>query len=139
MKKNIIVLVVLAIVVLLVFLFGDKLQRSDNSLTDNNNTQVKELITSVVFECDADKSIQASFYKGEDVQVALGEMPVPSGEVALTLSDGRAITLPQTISASGARYATPDESMVFWNKGDTAFITENETETFSNCVVSPVL
>ena len=28
------------------------------------------------------------------------------------------------MSGSGARYANKDESFVFWNKGNTAFITE---------------
>lgn len=41
--------------------------------------------------------------------------------------------LPQTISASGARYANSDQSFVFWNKGDTAFIEQNNVMTFNNC------
>ena len=47
------------------------------------------------------------------------------------------MTVPHAISASGARYAKPDESFVFWNKGDTAFITEgaNSAETYSACVL----
>jgi membrane-bound inhibitor of C-type lysozyme len=43
--------------------------------------------------------------------------------------------LSQTISASGARYANSDESIVFWNKGDTAFIQQNEKTILDNCVV----
>jgi membrane-bound inhibitor of C-type lysozyme len=46
--------------------------------------------------------------------------------------------LPQVISGSGARYANADESFVFWNKGDTAFITEgpddNDNMTYKDCV-----
>jgi membrane-bound inhibitor of C-type lysozyme len=40
------------------------------------------------------------------------------------------------LSGSGARYANKDESFVFWNKGDTAFITEGASgeETYSDCV-----
>jgi membrane-bound inhibitor of C-type lysozyme len=40
------------------------------------------------------------------------------------------------ISGSGARYANADESIVFWNKGDTAFITEgaDDAMTFEDCV-----
>ena len=36
----------------------------------------------------------------------------------------------------GARYANADESFVFWNKGDTAFVTEGaaDTMTFKDCV-----
>ena len=73
------------------------------------------------FKCDDDKSIKAAFYPDK---------------VDLTLSDGRAVELPQTMSGSGARYANADETMVFWNKGNTAFITEgsDDKETFSGCV-----
>ena len=74
-----------------------------------------------VFKCNDDKSIEASFY---------------SDKVDLTLSDGRTVELPQTMSGSGARYANADETMVFWNKGNTAFITEggDDKQTFSDCV-----
>jgi membrane-bound inhibitor of C-type lysozyme len=43
--------------------------------------------------------------------------------------------LTQTISGSGARYANADESIVFWNKGDTAFIQQNGKTTIDNCVI----
>jgi membrane-bound inhibitor of C-type lysozyme len=44
--------------------------------------------------------------------------------------------LPQVISGSGARYANADESFVFWNKGDTAFVTEGSDDnmTYKDCV-----
>ena len=47
----------------------------------------------------------------------------------------QSVYLPQTISASGARYANDDESIVFWNKGNTAFITENGPDniTYKDC------
>ena len=43
-----------------------------------------------------------------------------------------------SISASGARYANKDETFVFWNKGDTAFVTEGKDgkETYSGCAVA---
>ncbi len=42
------------------------------------------------------------------------------------------------MSGSGARYANKDETFVFWNKGDTAFITEgkNDNQTYSDCVTA---
>lgn len=79
-----------------------------------------DLIASAKFICKDDKIIQADFY---------------DRRVELTLSDGRKYSLYQTISASGARYANVDESFVFWNKGDTAFIQENDTASFEDCVV----
>ena len=59
-------------------------------------------------------------------------------KVELTLSDERNMLLMQVVSASGARYANTDESFVFWNKGDTAFVTEGDKTTFADCVKKPV-
>ncbi len=84
-------------------------------------SEVPVAITS--FSCAQGKTIGAVFYKTK---------------VDLTLSDGRKFSLPQAISASGARYANANESFVFWNKGNTAFISEGETEpqpqTYTDCV-----
>jgi membrane-bound inhibitor of C-type lysozyme len=41
------------------------------------------------------------------------------------------LTLPRAVSASGARYANADESIVFWNKGNDLTITKNGAEIFS--------
>lgn len=81
------------------------------------------------FVCDENKTITATFYPGDDKYVDL------------ILSDNRKISLPHAISASGARYAKEDETFVFWNKGDTAFITEGteSKETFSNCALKTSL
>jgi len=73
------------------------------------------------FKCKDGKSIEATFY---------------ADKVDLKLSDGRSMTVPQAMSASGARYANAAESFVFWNKGNTAFVTEGAggNETYSGCV-----
>jgi membrane-bound inhibitor of C-type lysozyme len=76
-----------------------------------------------VFNCAGAKTITATFYPADDKFVDLN------------LGDDRKLSVPRAISAFGARYAKADESFVFWNKGDTAFITENGVETFSNCVI----
>jgi membrane-bound inhibitor of C-type lysozyme len=73
------------------------------------------------FTCADDKSLVATFY------------PTDDKSVDLVLSDGQKLTVPHAMSADGARYAKPDESFVFWNKGDTAFITESGTTTFADC------
>ena len=48
------------------------------------------------------------------------------------------MSVPQAMSASGARYANKDETFVFWNKGDTAFVTEgkDEAQTYADCVAA---
>ncbi len=76
-------------------------------------------VNDVAFACDGGKAVEGVFF---------------NGKVTLVLSDGRNLTLPQVISASGARYANADESIVFWNKGNTAFMTEAGKTTFANCV-----
>ena len=72
-----------------------------------------------MFTCPGGKSIDALF---------------ADDSVALKLSDGRALTLPHAVSADGARYTNTDESFVFWNKGNGAFILENGTTTYRDCV-----
>src|SRR5262245_52259897 len=63
----------------------------------------------VEYSCDGGKTISATYYKDR---------------VEIVLSDGRSMQLPQVMSGSGARYANSGETFVFWNKGNTAFITE---------------
>lgn len=77
------------------------------------------------FVCAGSKSIAAEFVNS------------PSAQVHLALSDGRKLTLPQAVSASGARYANASESFVFWNKGRTAFVQEGGQTTFADCVQTP--
>ena len=76
------------------------------------------------FACTDGKAIDATFINGT------------RSSVRLKLSDGRKLSLPQALSASGARYANKDESVVFWNKGDTAFIEEAGKTTYADCVAS---
>ena len=93
-------------------------------------------INTVSYDCDGNKTIVASFYQGKTLPVPAGQMPIPTGSVSIKLSDGRSMTLPQTISADGGRYANTDESFVFWSKGAGAFITENNPNnmTYKDCI-----
>lgn len=77
------------------------------------------------FTCAGGKKIAATFVNGK------------SSSVQLALSDGRRMTLPQARSASGARYANTGETIVFWNKGNTAFMEEKGKTTYANCVTKP--
>ena len=76
-------------------------------------------IIRATFNCASGKTIRVEF---------------SNDKVKLLLSDGRKIELTHAISASGARYANSDESFVFWNKGNTAFIEENGQMTFTDCL-----
>jgi membrane-bound inhibitor of C-type lysozyme len=95
-------------------------------LGSNKTGNEQQETAKVTYACDASKTIVATYYTGpsQAVQASSTTPPTPNGSVALTLSDGRAMTLPQTISGSGIRYANADESLVFWSEGNTAFITE---------------
>ena len=77
-------------------------------------------VATAIFKCQYGKSIDATFF---------------ANSVSLKLSDGRSLMVPQAMSGSGARYANKDETFVFWNKGDTAFVTEGKDgkETYSGC------
>lgn len=77
------------------------------------------------FTCADGKSINATFINGVD------------SRVRLVFSDGRKMTLPQAMSADGARYADKAETIVFWNKGQTAFVQENGTTTYAECSARP--
>lgn len=96
------------------FFFGDKLPFGMKA----------EPISTARFFCDQDKTIQATFYE-EEVELVLTD----------NFGAPRTVTVPQIMSASGARYGNEDESFVFWNKGDTAIVQEGpqQQETFSNC------
>lgn len=74
-----------------------------------------------VFNCAGGKSIDATFINAK------------SSSVQLAFSDGRRMTLPQTMSGSGARYASKGDKVVFWNKGNTAFVEEGGKTTYADC------
>ncbi len=80
-------------------------------------------IADVTYSCNADKFLHALYF-GDHVSIAA--------------SDGRNLYLPLTPSASGAHYTNQDESVVFWNEGNTAFITEGKKTTFENCIAKPI-
>ena len=118
------------------FFLGMKYQQSitiEQPIIVNTVNNSKKIISQINYQCRNGKHLQASYYEGPTISVTPGNPPQPNGEVKLVLSDGRKMTLPQTISADGTRYATNDESIIFWSKGKTVFIIENNVETFSDC------
>jgi membrane-bound inhibitor of C-type lysozyme len=91
---------------------------------------------SAYYACNAGKTITADFYNGTTTPpIVPGQPPVPTGSASIVLSDGRSMTLKQTISADGVRYANSDESFVFWTKGNGALVLENnQQQTYIGCV-----
>lgn len=92
-------------------------------------------VSTVRYNCAQGRTLAAEYFTGP-TRTAPSGAPIPGGHVVLTLSDGKRLTLPQTLSGSGIRYANPDESFVFWSKGDTAFVEEgaNRAVTYADCV-----
>lgn len=90
-------------------------------------------ISTVRYACQQNKTIVAQYFNGPPSTAPNGQ-PIPGGRVDLALSDGRKLRLPQTLSASGIRYADPAETLVFWSKGGTAFVEEGKTTTYTDCL-----
>lgn len=96
-----------------------------------------EPISTVRYQCLQSRTMVADFYDGKST-VGPDGRPIPGGRVLLQLSDGRRFSLPQTLSGSGIRYANSSERLVFWSKGDTAFVEEgpDKTVTYRDCVAA---
>jgi membrane-bound inhibitor of C-type lysozyme len=105
------------------------------SVVGTVSAQAPAPVATVQYSCAQGKSLIAKYFDGP-TRTAPDGRPIPGGRVVLTLADGKKLTLPQTLSGSGIRYANEGESFVFWSKGDTAFVEEgpNQTMTYENCV-----
>ena len=90
-------------------------------------------ISTVQYSCEQGRSLVAEYFDGP-TRTAPSGMPMPGGHVVLTLPGGKRLTLPQTMSGSGIRYANADKSFVFWSKGNTAFVEEGPAQTYAGCV-----
>jgi len=110
------------------FFSGRALPQKNESLEPNSENRV-------LYVCKDSKTITAVYFIGAPIETKPGEPPVPNGSVRIVLSDGRTISLPQTISASGIRYANSDESIIFWSKGNGAFLLENNKKTYMDCMM----
>lgn len=120
--KTILPLAIVAILIVAGLFFLSQNQKSNPTKEISDVIQVSptEVVNTANFICADNKSIQTKFTKDS---------------VDVVLSDARTMKLTQTVSASGARYANADESFIFWNKGDTAFVEEAGQMTFKECVV----
>ncbi len=78
-------------------------------------------IPGTLFECGEGKALKAEFLQGS---------------VNLALSDGRQIRLPETIAASGTRYANTNESFVLWHRDNIVSVEENGITAYANCVAN---
>jgi membrane-bound inhibitor of C-type lysozyme len=144
MKTNTrIALVVLVIIVAAIVVAIVRSKPSSTSYTAPTPTTttpvqpVGEPSNTVSYSCDAGQTITAVYYQGQSTPSSSPDQPpVPGGSVVLTLSDGRTMTLAQTISADGTRYASADGAFVFWSKGNGATVLENnQPDSFTGCIL----
>ena len=66
----------------------------------------------VIYRCEKGDLITAKYYRLSDHSLNF---------VKVTMPDGQEYTLPQVVSASGARY-TDEHQLVWWIKGDVALV-----------------
>ena len=103
-----ILLIVLVIIVIVL-----AMRHANTSTT----TPTQTTTNTVTYACAGGSSINASF---------------TDNSVTLKLSDGRTLTLPQQESGSGIQYQK--DGVLFASKGDNAFVTENEIQTYTDCL-----
>ncbi|MCH7371674.1 MULTISPECIES: MliC family protein [Aeromonas] len=66
----------------------------------------------ITYLCEQNNKVQVRYFALSDDSLNF---------IKLSLPDGKDYTLPQAVSASGARY-TDDHEVVWWNKGKEGFV-----------------
>ncbi len=134
---TVVIVVVLIALCLVLWMYRNSppLSRFLGSATATSPAQTGQPQSTVAYSCDQNKVLVAQYYSGPST-VASSGMPMPGGNVVLTLNDGSMTNLAQTVSADGTRYANSDESFVFWSKGNTAFVEQgsDQTQTYTGCI-----
>ncbi len=131
MKKNFTIFTLLMIL-LFSFWYLFFFPKKTNTLPQEDTSVAK-----VTYACSGKKIIAAEYFQDKSIPkpVVAGEPPVPTGKVQLSFVSGEEMTLSQTLSADGMRYANKDESFVFWGKGNGAIVLENGSEkNYKGCV-----
>lgn len=130
-KTRVGLVAVIILIVIVVFAF----MRTHTASAPTTIQNPSATSTVATFACSNGKTITASFVEGASTPATSADQPpTPGGSVALTLSDGRAMTLVRSVSADGARYTNADGPVVFWNKGRGVTFTEGGKQTFMGCI-----
>lgn len=133
-KKSVSAIIILVIAVIIGALWY--WMHSKQNIIPNVPTGETTPLAQVTYTCRQGKTITAQYFEGTTTPPASPDMPpTPGGYVVLTLNDGSTMTLKQTISADGIRYANPEDTFVFWSKGNGALVLENNTEkSYIGCI-----
>ncbi len=113
MKKNYIWIAILAVLLVVAIVFINK--------GDKKPTSVEANVVTALYTNDL-YTVEALFDNDEDT-------------VTFTEESLGTVTLPRAISASGARYANEDESIVFWEHQGELTITSGEEDVFVGVLV----
>jgi len=133
-----VIIVILVIIVLLLILASFGTSSLPPTTTGSGVASTTQTVEAK-YSCDASKSIDATYFNATTSTTT-------GNTVQIALSDGRQMTLAQTISADGARYSNGNpqlaegqpgaETFVFWSKGNGAFAEESGSTTYNNCLTS---
>lgn len=105
-------------------------------LSTHNQKNLKEekAFATKSYACEAGDEFVVQYFEGPKAPPQWpGERPNPTGHVIISIPGGQILTLQQTISGSGVRYANADESAVFWNKGIFGLFAQH-TSTPRECM-----
>lgn len=78
----------------------------------------QETTVNATYDCGGGRVLQTAFTDGNHVSVTY---------------NGTTVTLPRTVSASGAKYESPETGTVFWSKGIDANFVEKEGGAVLGC------
>ena len=100
-----------------------------STLANSNLDPIVERGDSFRYRCEGGQTIKATYYSLNDRSLSF---------VRLQLPDGRRLTLPEVMSASGARFSS-DQDVIWWIKGNSGFVQQRDekgkwTITLSSCV-----
>lgn len=136
LKNTLIVVCVLILIVIILYGVSYSSPQNDAERIPSIPERELRLLNKATFICQNEKLIDVSFSEVLNPIPSTTTPELPPGLARVALVDGRSFDLPQTISASGARYANADESFVFWNKGNAALVQENGTEgAYQGCMI----
>lgn len=81
------------------------------------------------YRCEGGQIIKATYYSLNDHSLSF---------VRIQLPDGRRLTLPEVMSASGARFSS-DQDVIWWIKGNSGFVQQRDAKgqwavTMNSCV-----
>jgi membrane-bound inhibitor of C-type lysozyme len=116
------VLIILVIIAAIAIVAYEVEKPAAPASTGASATSTSSLNNQVGYSCLNGKTINADY---------------TDNNVALALSDGRTLSLPQVMSGSGIRYeqsSGPGHLTTFESEGNNAFLTEDGTITYNNCV-----